>query len=187
MKAYLKFCRIKFSLCVVVLAKGYILTVSFRLLITLQKTWFGQSSAVKVLDVCKWLKVQWIKISTKTSCKIGWFQSSKNGFQIGKPFIFMQDEAPWHHSMVYQSFFSTAKYLSSGMNPNENVWELLIREMAKAVVTNKTELLKKIILVWNHHPQMQNTVQSLHCMNCIHSMPCRIVALIAAKGGSTKY
>ncbi|GFT61274.1 putative transposase like protein [Trichonephila clavipes] len=71
---------------------------------------------------------------------------------------------------------------SPDMNPNENVWELMKREVDKDVITNKTQFLERIIHVWNHHPQMQETVQS-----CIDSMPRRIEALTAAKGGSTKY
>ncbi|GFT85829.1 putative transposase like protein [Trichonephila clavipes] len=68
------------------------------------------------------------------------------------------------------------------MSPIENVWELMKREVAKDVITNKTLLLERIIHVWNHHPQMQETVQSY-----TDSMPRRIGALIAAKGGSAKY
>ncbi|GFX46094.1 uncharacterized protein TNCV_2094121 [Trichonephila clavipes] len=71
---------------------------------------------------------------------------------------------------------------SPDMNPIENVWESMEREVAKDVITNETLLLERIIHVWNHHPQMQETVQS-----CIDSMPRRIEVLIAAKGGSTKY
>ncbi|GFX91300.1 transposable element Tcb2 transposase [Trichonephila clavipes] len=71
---------------------------------------------------------------------------------------------------------------SPDMNPIENIWELMKREVAKDVITNKTQLLERIIHVWNNHPQMQETVQS-----CIDSMPRRFEALIAAKGGSTKY
>ncbi|GFV94913.1 transposable element Tcb2 transposase [Trichonephila clavipes] len=71
---------------------------------------------------------------------------------------------------------------SPDMNPIENIWELMKREVAKDVITNKTQLLERIIHVCNNHPQMQETVQS-----CIDSMPLRIEALIAAKGGSTKY
>ncbi|GFV59281.1 putative transposase like protein [Trichonephila clavipes] len=71
---------------------------------------------------------------------------------------------------------------SSDMNPIENIWELMKREVAKDAITNKTQLLERIIHVCNHHPQMQETVQS-----SIDSMPRRIEALIAAKGGSTKY
>ncbi|GFX37755.1 transposable element Tcb2 transposase [Trichonephila clavipes] len=71
---------------------------------------------------------------------------------------------------------------SPDMNTIENIWELMKREVAKDVITNKTQLLGRIIHVCNHHPQMQETVQS-----CIDSMPRRIEALIEAKGGSTKY
>ncbi|GFU79741.1 putative transposase like protein [Trichonephila clavipes] len=71
---------------------------------------------------------------------------------------------------------------SPDMSPMENVWELMKREEAKDVITNKTLLLERIIHVWNHHLQMQETVQS-----CIDSIPSRIEALIAAKGGSAKY
>ncbi|GFY27590.1 putative transposase like protein [Trichonephila clavipes] len=71
---------------------------------------------------------------------------------------------------------------SPHMNPIENIWELMKREVAKDVITNKTQLLERVIHVWSHPPQMQETVQS-----CIDSMPRRIEALMAAKGGSTKY
>ncbi|GFV06025.1 putative transposase like protein [Trichonephila clavipes] len=71
---------------------------------------------------------------------------------------------------------------SPDMNPIDNIWELMKREVSKDVITNKTQLLERIIHVCNYHPQMQETVQS-----CIDSMPRRIEALIAAKGGSTKY
>ncbi|GFU28459.1 putative transposase like protein [Trichonephila clavipes] len=70
---------------------------------------------------------------------------------------------------------------SADMNPIENIWKLMKREVAKDVITNKTQLLERIIHIWNH-PQMQETVQS-----CIDSMPRRIEVLIAAKCGSTKY
>ncbi|GFX95446.1 uncharacterized protein TNCV_3684981 [Trichonephila clavipes] len=46
---------------------------------------------------------------------------------------------------------------SPDMNPIENIWELMKREVAKDVITNKTQLLERIIHVWNH-PQMQETV-----------------------------
>ncbi|GFV38956.1 putative transposase like protein [Trichonephila clavipes] len=71
---------------------------------------------------------------------------------------------------------------SPDMNPIENIWELMKREVAKDMITNKTQLLERIIHVCNHHPQIQQTVQS-----SIDSMPRRIEALIAAKGGSPKY
>ncbi|GFV87547.1 transposable element Tcb2 transposase [Trichonephila clavipes] len=93
------------------------------------------------------------------------------------------------YSSVYQSCFGRTKYPlldwpgnSLDMNTIENVWEFMKREVDKDVITNKTQLLERIIQVWNHRPQMQETVQS-----CIDSMPRIIEALIAAKGGTTKY
>ncbi|GFX11156.1 putative transposase like protein [Trichonephila clavipes] len=71
---------------------------------------------------------------------------------------------------------------SPDMNSIENDWELIKREVAKDVITNKTQLLERIIHMWNHPPQMQETVQSF-----IDSMQRRIEALIAAKCGLTKY
>ncbi|GFT04300.1 uncharacterized protein TNCV_1928631 [Trichonephila clavipes] len=93
------------------------------------------------------------------------------------------------YSSVYQSFLAEQNIPlldwpgnSPNMNPIENIWELMKREDTKDMITDKTQLLERIIHVWNHHPQMLETVQS-----CIDSMPRRIEALIAAKGGSTKY
>ena len=68
------------------------------------------------------------------------------------------------------------------MNPIENVWELVKREMAKDMITSKEQLIANLIEVWNHNSKLQETVQE-----CINSMPWCIKALIDAKGGTTKY
>ncbi|GFW83883.1 putative transposase like protein [Trichonephila clavipes] len=102
----------------------------------------------------------------------------------------MQNEALCHTAWSIRAFLSEQNIplldwpgnSEPDMNPIENVWELMKREVAKDVITNKTLLVERIIHVNNHHPQMQETVPS-----CIDSTPCRIEALIAAKGGSTKY
>lgn len=110
-------------------------------------------------------------------------------FPNGEPFVFMQDGAPCHTARSVKTFLQLNNIPllswpgnSPDMNPIENVWELVKREVAKEAITTKTRLIEKIIHVWNHHPRMQETVQE-----CINSMPRRIKALIAAKGGSTKY
>ncbi|GFX00081.1 transposable element Tcb2 transposase [Trichonephila clavipes] len=110
-------------------------------------------------------------------------------FPNGEPYIFMQDGAPCHTAWSIKAFLTKQNIPlldwpsnSPDMNPIENVWELMEREVAKDVIKNKTQLLERIIHVWNHHSQMQETVQS-----CIDSMPRRIEALIVAKGGLTKY
>ncbi|GFU10002.1 uncharacterized protein TNCV_1797061 [Trichonephila clavipes] len=109
-------------------------------------------------------------------------------FPNGKSYIFMQDGAPCHTARSIKAFLAEQNIPlldwagnSSDMNPIENIWELMKREVAKDLITNKTQLLERIIYVWNHHPEMQETEQS-----CVDSMPRRIGALIAAKGGSTK-
>ncbi|GFV34257.1 uncharacterized protein TNCV_991781 [Trichonephila clavipes] len=110
-------------------------------------------------------------------------------FPNGEPNIFMQEGAPCHTSRSVEAFLAEQDIPlldwpgnSPDMNTIENVWELMKREVAKDVITNKTLLLERIIHVWNQHPQMQETVQS-----CIDRMSSRIEALIAAKGGTTKY
>ncbi|GFU94301.1 transposable element Tcb2 transposase [Trichonephila clavipes] len=110
-------------------------------------------------------------------------------FPNEKPYIFMQDGAPCHTARSIKTFLAEQNIPlldwpgnSPDMNPIENIWELMKREVPKDVITNKTQLLERIIHMWNHHPQMQKRVQS-----CIDSMPRRNEALIAAKGGSTKY
>ncbi|GFV51736.1 uncharacterized protein TNCV_1320921 [Trichonephila clavipes] len=106
-------------------------------------------------------------------------------FPNEEPYIFMQDGALCHTARSIKAFLAEQNIPlldwpgnSPDMNLIENVWELMKREVTKDVITNKTQLLKRIIHVWNHHPQMQETVQP-----CIDSMPRRIEALIAAKGG----
>ncbi|CAG4951888.1 unnamed protein product [Parnassius apollo] len=110
-------------------------------------------------------------------------------FPNGEPFTFMQDGAPCHTARSVKAFLAEKNIPlldwpgnSPDMNPIEKCVGADEKRSGKDVITNKTQLLEKIIYVWNHHPQMQETVQS-----CIDSMPRRIKALIAAKGGSTKY
>ncbi|GFT59557.1 transposable element Tcb2 transposase [Trichonephila clavipes] len=101
-------------------------------------------------------------------------------FPNGEPYIFMQDGASCHTARSIEAFLAEQNIPLlewPGNNPDMNLIENVLR-----VITNKTQLLERIIHVWNHHPQMQETVQS-----DIDSMPRRIEALIAAKGGSTKY
>ena len=52
------------------------------------------------------------------------------------------------------------------MNPVENVWELVKREMAKDMIASKQQLITKLIEVWNHNSKLQETVQE-----CISGMP----------------
>ncbi|GFT49673.1 uncharacterized protein TNCV_3368101 [Trichonephila clavipes] len=109
-------------------------------------------------------------------------------FSNGEPYIFMQNGAPCHTARSIKAFLEEQDIPlldwpgnSPDMNTIENVWELMKREVAKDVITNKTQDLERIIHMGNHPPQMQETVQC-----CIDNMPRRIDALKAAKGGTTK-
>lgn len=110
-------------------------------------------------------------------------------FPNGESYIFMQDGAPCHTARSVKQFLQDKNVPllpwpgnSPDMNPIENVWKMVKKEVAKDIVTNRCQLIGKLIHVWYHNPQLQKTVQ-----NCISSMPKRIKALIAAKGGVTHY
>ena len=110
-------------------------------------------------------------------------------FPNGENFTFMHDSAPCHTAKSIKIFLEQKNIPvlswpgnSPDMNPIENAWELVKKEMHKKPITNRTKLIERLIDVWNHHPRIQETIKS-----CIDSMPRRIDALIKAKGVPTKY
>lgn len=79
--------------------------------------------------------------------------------------IFMHDGAPCHKAKSITKFLKqeNIKVLdwpgnSPDMNPIENVWELLKREISKSTITTKRELIEKLIYEWNYNPQLQETI-----------------------------
>lgn len=111
-----------------------------------------------------------------------WFKKEE------KP-IFMQDGAPCHTAKSVKNFLNSSNVSlllwpgnSPDLNPIENVWEMLKREVAKDQVTNKVKLIERIIFHWNHNQHLKDM-----SLRCIDSMPRRVQAVIAAKGGLTKY
>lgn len=76
----------------------------------------------------------------------------KEWFPNGQPFVFMQDGAPCHTAKSIKAFLLKEKIPllpwpgnSPDMNPIENVWALLKKEISKEVITTKTRLIEKII------------------------------------------
>ena len=49
---------------------------------------------------------------------------------------------------------------SSDMNPIENIWELVKREIANETINTNIRPIKRLIRIWNHYQQMQNTVRA---------------------------
>ncbi|GFW42773.1 uncharacterized protein TNCV_473631 [Trichonephila clavipes] len=68
-------------------------------------------------------------------------------FPNGEQYIFMRDGAPCHTARSIKAFLAEQNIplldwpgSSADMNPIESLWELMKRELAKYVITNKTQL-----------------------------------------------
>lgn len=104
--------------------------------------------------------------------------------------IFMQDSAPCHKAKKVMKFLKDHNITlldwpgnSPDLNPIENVWAALKKEISKEkVITNKIELIENIIKAWHNTPALEEIA-----FNCIASMPRRLQDVIAQKGGFTKY
>lgn len=103
--------------------------------------------------------------------------------------IFMHDSAPCHKAKSVTQYLQEKKLKvlpwpgnSPDLNPIENVWQILKRKMAEIVLTNKEQLIARLIQVWHHDEDIKKAA-----INCIRSMPRRIEAVIKAKGNVTKY
>ncbi|GFX13557.1 transposable element Tc1 transposase [Trichonephila clavipes] len=79
------------------------------------------------------------------------------------------------------SFFLGPAY-SPNMSPIEHEWDTVGRRIARDLrpVASTDELWLRIQTIWNTLPQTD-------IKNVFNSMPRRVAALIAARGGHTKY
>lgn len=103
--------------------------------------------------------------------------------------IFQQDSAPCHTAKSVKKWFQENDVTvlpwpgnSPDMNPIESLWARLKDEIHQVPITNKTQLIERLILVWFHSPNIRE-----FCISNIRQMPKRVKALLAAKGGQTKY
>lgn len=113
----------------------------------------------------------------------------KDWFADDEGYIFMQDGAPCHTAKSIRKFLEESNIPvldwpgnSPDMNPIENVWEFMKRELAKDNITTKRGLMEKIIFHWNHNDKIKEVSKK-----CIKSMGNRVRALMKAKGATTKY
>jgi len=108
-------------------------------------------------------------------------------FENGE-FIFQQDNAPCHVSKTTRRWFSRSSIdtlswppQSPDLNPIENLWEILKRQVyAKKEMKNLEDLQKHLQECW-----MNISMGSL--VNLINSMPSRVKQVIKNHGGSTKF
>lgn len=104
-------------------------------------------------------------------------------------FIFMHDGAPCHTAKSVTKFLEekNIKTLpwpgnSPDMNPIENLWAIVKKKLKKYNITNKNDLIERLLQIWHHDDEINSNCQTL-----IQSMPRRIESLIKNKGKHTKY
>ncbi len=102
-------------------------------------------------------------------------------------FIFQQDLAPAHTAKGTKSWFNDHGVTvldwpanSPDLNPMENLWGIVKRKMRDTRPNNADDLKATVKETWASIPPQQ-------CHKLITSMPCRIEAVIKAKGAPTKY
>lgn len=104
-------------------------------------------------------------------------------------YIFMQDGAPCHTSRTSMDCLNSLGLEvlpwpgnSPDCNPIENCWAYLKSKVYNRRNNSIIELKKNIEEVWKNDEGMKEMIKK-----CIDSIPHRILAVIKAKGGSTKY
>ncbi len=102
-------------------------------------------------------------------------------------FIFQQDLALAHTAKSTKSWLNDhgvgvldRPANSPDLNPIENLWSIVKRKMRNKRPKNADELKATVKETWASIPPQQ-------CHKLITSMPCRIEAVIKAKGAPTKY
>ncbi len=101
--------------------------------------------------------------------------------------IFQQDLAPAHSAKATSTWFKDHGIPvlnwpanSPDLNPIENLWGIVKRKMRYARPNNAEELKATIRATWA-------LITPEQCHRLIDSMPCRIAAVIQAKGAPTKF
>ena len=103
--------------------------------------------------------------------------------------IFQQDKAPCHvskrsiqHLTEHGVVLLPWPPSSPDCNPIENLWSIVKRRIRALQPKTKKDIVTAFLNVWNRDPEIQQMCQKL-----VESMPDRVLAVLAAKGGATKY
>lgn len=102
-------------------------------------------------------------------------------------YIFFQDNDPKHKSHYARMWllYNTPKVLdtapqSPDLNPIENLWDHLDRQIRQHTISNKTQLKEIIQEEWNN-------ISPAYTAKLVNSMPERLHDVINAKGGHTRF
>ncbi|MBN3276205.1 TCB1 transposase, partial [Polyodon spathula] len=114
------------------------------------------------------------------------FQSAKK-LKLGRKFTFQQDNDPKHKAKATLEWLKNKKVnvlqwpsQSPDLNPIENLWHYLKIAVHKRRPTNLNNLEQICQEEWAK-------ITLTLCAKLVHTYPKRLKAVIAAKGGSTKY
>ena len=106
---------------------------------------------------------------------------------MGNSFLFQQDNDPKHTAKNIKTFFNEngIKVLEwppqcPDLNPIEHLWILLDKKIGNRVFTKKEDFKKAVVKSWSNIDNNQ-----IKCL--VESMPKRLLDVIKAKGGPTKY
>ena len=114
---------------------------------------------------------------------------SKKRRQTRRPIVFQQDNAPAHTARICQEWFASNNLEvmdwpsnSPDLNPIENLWSILKYRLGQRTPkpNNKAELITACQEIWEE-------ILPNERLKLVDSMPSRISAVLASKGGPTKY
>lgn len=106
--------------------------------------------------------------------------------------ILMHDSAPCHKAKRITKFLSDNNVNvlswpgnSPDMNPIETLWAIVKNKLRKTSFTTKSELINRLLSIWNRNTPEQNDLQET-CKKLIQGMPKRVSDLLKSKGKQTK-
>ena len=114
-------------------------------------------------------------------------KSSAKSLRLGNSFLFQQDNDPKHTAEKTKTFFDENGInvlewpsQSPDLNPIEHLWTSLGKKIGNRAFTKKEDLKKAVVKSWSNIDYNQ-----IKCL--VESMPKRLLNVIKAKGGLTKY
>lgn len=109
--------------------------------------------------------------------------------QVHNCSVFQHDGAPCHRAATVTKWLKDHQVAVLGpwpgsspdLNPIENLWHFMKRKVAEKNPSSEKELISAIKHVW------VTEITPDYCRNLARSMPDRIKAVLANKGGHTRY